>query len=127
MNKMSIFDKLKSSAKKLQTEASIIKTKISTKRDLIKKLDYDQLRKLYEKTTGTKAVINVKDFNTGKVLNTRKMSRGELENRIFLNQRITIDKIAGELRKEIKNMNINKSKQKMKKSEERNITFNLKV
>lgn len=90
------------------------------KRDSIKELDYNQLKRLYESRTGKKAEILKKDFNTGKVINKRAMTRGELELRLQFSKNVST--------KQIKSISTPKMmKKKKNKSKGKNITLNLKI
>jgi len=114
-----IGQRFKQAGRQLKTEYDITKQKISTKRDLITQFNFNELKTLYEKETGNKAEIVQKDFNTGKVLSKRAMTRAELENRIFINQRITLDKMF-----KFKNKKSQVKKPKMK-SKKKNMSNNM--
>lgn len=85
------------------------------KRNAIKELDYNELKRIYEKRTGKKAEIVQKDFNTGSIINKRPMTRAELERRIQFSSNVSKENLKKSISKP-------KSKPKTKPS-----TINLKV
>ena len=95
------------------------KKNYSEKKASIKELDYTELKRLYEKRTGKKAEIVQKDFNTGKVIGKRAMTRGELELRVQFNKNVRKE----DLSMKKKSMSKPKSKSKNKQS----YTINFKI
>lgn len=93
------------------------KNDFSERKASIKKLDYNELKNLYERRTGKKAEILQKDFNTGQVINKRPMTRGELELRLQFNKKITKENLSAKTN----------AKKKKSNSKPKSVTINFKI